>query len=326
MNFIIANENREDIGFVDKNAVLDIDIGSTDDFTLSVDLSLYAAEKYKAGNFIYSIGTEYGGILDDPEISTGDNSLLFNGDTFRGMLKKKYIEPLKNSAYRVVNGELHNIMSLLIKEHFDGIFKVSELSTDIIVNDYTFNRYCSLYEGIIDMLNSVGYRLHIESKYANEEFIVELSAVPIIDYSDDIEFSQNSNLRFKIKKYTNLYNYMLALGKGELTEREVIYLKYDNGEVIQVHSIPKGDHVKVYLYDNTSAEELLKESISKFKEININDTCSMTINDNLDLDIGDIVGGRDYITGTVIAQPITKKIIKIDSKNQSISYEIGGSK
>lgn len=325
MEFIIADEKREDIGFVDKTASLDIDIGSTDDFTLSVDLSLYNAEKYRAGNFIYSIGTEYGGVLDDPETSTSANSLMFTGDTFRGRLKKKYIEPDKNSAYRIVNGEVHSVMSMLVKEQFESLYKVSSVSTNVRVNNYQFNRYCSLYDGLIAMLASVGCRLHIESKYENDRMIIELSAVPITDYSDDIEFSQNSNLKFKIKKCTNVYNYMLALGRGELTEREVIYLKNDNGVITQVSSIPKGDSVKVYLYDNSSAEELLKESISKFKGINTDDTYSMTIRENLDLDIGDIVGGRDYITGTVIAQPITKKIIKINNNGQSISYEIGGS-
>lgn len=326
MKFIIANEKREDIGFVDKTAALDIDVGSTDDFTLSVDLSLYNAEMYKAGNFIYCIGTEYGGILDDPETSTGDNTLLFTGDTFRGKLKKKYIEPIKGSAYRIVNGELHSVMSMLLKEHFEGLYKVSSISTGIRLNNYQFKRYCSLYDGLSDMLASVGYRLHIESKYEDDKLIIELSAVAIVDYSNDIEFSQNSKLRFKIKKYTNRYNYMIALGKGELTEREVIYLKCDNGVITQVNSVPKGDNIKVYLYDNSGAEELLKESISKFKEINTADTYSMTISDNLDLDIGDIVGGRDYITNTVIAQPITKKIIKIGNKNQSVSYEIGGNR
>ena len=50
MQFIIADEQKKDIGFVDKNTAIDIDIGSTDDFTLSVSLSLYQAEKYKPGN------------------------------------------------------------------------------------------------------------------------------------------------------------------------------------------------------------------------------------------------------------------------------------
>lgn len=324
MKFIIADEQKRDIGFVDKNTALDFDIGSTDDFALSVSLSLYNADKYKPGNYIYCIGTEYGGILADPEISTAENSVTFTGDTFRGMLKKKVIEPSTNQPYRIISGELNSIIGTLINEHFEGIFTVSEESTGVSVSNYQFYRYCTLYDGIMAMLASVGYKLKIESKYVDNDLIVELSATPIVDYSDDVEFSQDSHIKFKIKQYTNKYNYLLALGKGELTEREVIYLKWNDGEPVTASSIPKGDDVKVYLYDNSGSEDLLNDSISKFKEINTDDTYSMTIRDDVEIDIGDIVGGRDYVTGIVIAQPITKKIIKIVNDSQSISYEIGG--
>ena len=189
---------------------------------------------------------------------------------------------------------------------------------------FQFKRYCTLYDGLIDLLSSVNYKLSIICKYVNEEFKIELSATPIVDYSSDVEFSQDSFIRFKIKQYTNKYTHLIALGKGELTDREVIYLAWNNGNISVVNSIPSGDNVRVYIYDNSSSEELQKEAKSCFKEINTEDTYSMTIGDNLDIEIGDIVGGRDYVTGIVIAQPVTRKIIKIGNKSQSISYEIGG--
>jgi hypothetical protein len=325
MEFIIADEKRADIGYMDYSASVDIDVGNTDDFTLSVDLSLYDATKYKAGNFLYCIGTEYGGLLNDPEISTSDNTITFTGDTFRGMLKNKIIQPSNKADYRIISGELHQCIKTLINEQYESIFKVSDIDSGIKISNYQFKRYCSLYDGINDMLDSVGYRLEIINKYEDDVFITELSAVPIVDYSDDIEFSQNSNIKFKIKKYTNKYNYMIALGQGELADREVIFLHCDSdGNVTQVSAIPKGDKVKVYLYDYSSAEDLLSEAIAQFKEINTDDTYNMTIGDNLDLAIGDIVGGRDYVTNMVIAQPVTKKIIKQSNNNLTISYEIGG--
>ena len=51
----------------------------------------------------------------------------------------------------------------------------------------------------------------------------------------------------------------------------------------------------------------------------------MTVNDNVNLELGDIVGGRDYITGLTIAQPVTDKIVKYEKNKLSISYEIGKS-
>ena len=118
---------------------------------------------------------------------------------------------------------------------------------------------------------------------------------------------------------------MIALGKGELKDRQVLCFYCDKaGQVSSVDSIPKGDDIKIYLYDNTSSEDLQSDAIKKFAEINSSDEYSMTIKDDMELELGDIVGGRDYITGMTIAQPVTRKIIKYSNKKQSISYEIGG--
>lgn len=325
MDFIIADASRNDIGFIDKTVSVDIDIGSTDDFTLSVKLNQYQSDKYTEGNFLYCIGTEYGGILNNPEISTSDNSVLFTGDTPRGMLRKKVIQPPPNEPYRLISGELNACLSKLVNEQFDSLFTVSGYNTGVRLANYQFDRYCTLYDGIIKMLKSVGYRLKIEFVYINNKIAVELSAVPIVDYSKDVEFSQDCNFQFKILKVTNKYNYMIALGSGELTDREIIILhQNESGAISVVQSVPKGDDVKVYVYDFSSSEALESDARNKFDEINTQDTYSMTIRDNLDIEIGDIVGGRDYVTGTVIAQAVNKKIIKYNNRNMTISYEIGG--
>ena len=73
-------------------------------------------------------------------------------------------------------------------------------------------------------------------------------------------------------------------------------------------------------------EDLEADSVKKFAEINSSDEYSMTVNDDIELEIGDIVGGRDYITGITIAMPVTKKIIKYSNKKRSVSYGIGGRK
>lgn len=327
MNFIIADKDRIDIGFIENSVAIDLDIGSTDDFTLSVNLNGYDPNKYKSGNILYCIGTEYGGVLDDPLISTGDNSIAFTGDTPRGMLKKKVIQPSENSAYRLISGEANECLSELINEQFNSLFVVSDQSTGIHIDNFQFDRYCSLYDGIIKMLNSVNCRLKIQFLYFGEEVAIQLSAVPIVDYSNDVEFSQDSNFQFKILKVTNKYNYMIALGSGELADREVVFLHQNElGEISVVTEIPKGNDVKVYVYDFSSTDSLKDDAISKFDEINSKDTYSMTIRDNLDIEIGDIVGGRDYVTNTVIAQAVTKKIIKLKNGRLTISYEIGGNK
>lgn len=325
MNFIIADANKKDLCFLDEGASLDFDIGSTDDFQISVALDDYDPEAHIEGNILYCLGTEYGGIFNDPEISTKERKKTLTGDTFRGMLKKKYIEPPSGQDYKTISGELNACIAQLMNGAFSNtLFKVSSASTGVSVSGFQFDRYCSLLDGINKMLASKNYRLRIRAIRVSDDFFVELSATPLIDYSDDVEFSQDNDVNFKIKRVTNKYNYMIALGKGELHERQVLYFGENAGVVSQVSAIPSGDNVKVYLYDNTSTEDLAADAVKKFAEINAADEYTMTMKDDIELEIGDIVGGRDYITGLTIAQPITRKIIKYNNSKQSISYEIGG--
>lgn len=325
MDFIIADRNKNDLCFLDNSASLDFDVGSSDDFQFSISLNDYDETIHKEGNILYLIGTEFGGIFNDPEVITKENKISFTGDTFRGMLKKKYIEPLRGEDYYSINGELNHCIKTLLDNAFsEELFKVSNEDTNKNVS-FTFDRYCSLLDGINKMLSSVNYRLSIKAVRENQDFFVELSAVPKADYSSDIEFSQDSEIQFKIKRITNKYNYMIALGRGELKDRQVLYFYCDeNGSVSKVSSIPKGDSVKVYLYDNSSTEDLENDAIKKFAEINHSDECSMTVKNDIELELGDIVGGRDYITGLTISQTVTRKILKYSNLKQSISYEIGG--
>ena len=44
----------------------------------------------------------------------------------------------------------------------------------------------------------------------------------------------------------------------------------------------------------------------------------------LEIEIGDIIGGRDYVTGMYAAKPIAKKIYKMSGGTASLEYEIEG--
>ena len=43
----------------------------------------------------------------------------------------------------------------------------------------------------------------------------------------------------------------------------------------------------------------------------------------IDFKLGDVVGGRDKVTGLTISKPITKKILKIDKNGRKINYKAG---
>ena len=43
-----------------------------------------------------------------------------------------------------------------------------------------------------------------------------------------------------------------------------------------------------------------------------------------DLNIGDIVGGKDYLTGISLKKPIARKIWTVSSGREKISYKLEG--
>ena len=45
---------------------------------------------------------------------------------------------------------------------------------------------------------------------------------------------------------------------------------------------------------------------------------------DIDVSIGDIIGGRDYITGMFMAKPLKNIVIKIQGGTISKSYELEG--
>ena len=46
--------------------------------------------------------------------------------------------------------------------------------------------------------------------------------------------------------------------------------------------------------------------------------------DNVDVDIGDIVGGRDRLTGMSLKQPVERKILKTQNGKTTVEYKLKG--
>ena len=46
--------------------------------------------------------------------------------------------------------------------------------------------------------------------------------------------------------------------------------------------------------------------------------------DNVDVDIGDIIGGRDRITGMSLKQPVVGKILQTQDGKTSVEYKLKG--
>ena len=328
MQLILADQNLRDIKPV-MDADIDIATGSDEnDYEIKIRKDQWD-ERYAYGNIFYVKNTEFGGIIGRKKINTAEDTISLYGRTWRGKLDKKVIRPPDDQDYRKVSGELNAVLNALVTEQFDDYFVVSQNDTGVSVTNYQFDRYCTLLSGIMKMLKSVGHKLHIE--YIQQERgrpgYVELSAVPIVDYSERIELSQDSRLNFVFDEMKNGVNHLICLGKGELQDRQVIDLYVGENGSIGTMQYYTGIQEVTETYEDTSSEsdELEEKGREKLQELMNSTSFSMDVESlDMEVEIGDIIGGRDYVTGMYAAKPIAKKIYKVEGGKTSLEYEIEG--
>ena len=325
---ILADQNLRDIRPV-MDADIDIAVGSDEnDYEVKIRRDRWD-ERYAYGNIFYIKNTEFGGIVGRKKINTAEDTISLYGRTWRGKLDKKIIRPPDGQDYRKVSGELNTVLNTLVTEQFNDYFVVSQADTGVTVTNYQFDRYCTLLAGITKMLKSVGHKLHIEyiQQERGQPGYVELSAAPIVDYSEQIELSQDSRMNFVFDETKNGVNHLICLGKGELQDRQVIDLYVGQSGSIGTTQYYTGVQEVAEVYENTSAEteELEEKGREKLQELMNSTSFSMDVEAlDMEVEIGDIIGGRDYVTGMYAAKPIAKKIYKVSGGSASLEYEIEG--
>ena len=105
------------------------------------------------------------------------------------------------------------MLKSLIEPEFGGLYVVSGENTGVTVSNYQFDRYCTLLEGITKMLKSVRYRLDIRHK--REQGVpgyILIRAVPIVDYSDQIELSKDCGLNYTMEDIRDGINRLIVTG------------------------------------------------------------------------------------------------------------------
>lgn len=102
----------------------------------------------------------------------------------------------------------------------------------------------------------------------------------------------------------------------------------EDGSIVQDKPYYTGLAEREALYSYTSAEDLeqLKKDGIKHLESLRNYKGMEAHIDNVDVDIGDMVGGRDRITGMSIQQPVVDKILTIKDGETDVEYKLKGAK
>ena len=329
---ILADPNRKELGSI-QNANVTVDLNGNRNFSVQIARSNLIPE-LTFSYFIYIPGTEYGGIIGQVLTDTTLDYVELKGHSWRGRLAKKVIEPPAGQDYKKVSGELHTVMKELIEPAFggnegtDSIFYVPDTDTGVAMSNYQFDRYCTLLDGITKMLKSKGYRLQIAfRRNAGEPGKVFIEAVPIVDYSSEIELSKDCQLNYTMEDIRDGINHLVVTGKGELQDRKVLHLYVQkNGSIGKTQYYTGLDEI-AEVYENTSTEtdELEETSRKKLQELMNKQAFKMDVASlGLDVNIGDIVGGRDYLTGMYMSEPVENIIYSLTNGVEAKTYKLEG--
>lgn len=323
----IAKETGEELGELPGTAEVDIDIGDTDDFEITIPASEWNSESLGYGCKIFMPNTEYGGIIKDIESVTEEKTVVVRGFTWRGMLRYKVVEPPAGADHLVLNGELNNVIRTLIGDRFESLFTVPEVDTQIVVKQWKVDRYVTLYDALAKLLDNYGCKLKIAyiQPQGNDYGYVSVQAVPIVDYSEELEYSKEGNVDVDIRECKTGVNHLVCAGEGENQERVILHLYVQKDGSIGENQYYFGlDEVAaVYSYTSADAEQLRKDGIERLEELKSYKKCQMTVK-GMDLDLGDIVAGYDIITNTQVRRPIIQKILRIEEGTITVEYKIEG--
>ncbi|MFV0529474.1 MAG: hypothetical protein ACK5MN_12275 [Lachnospiraceae bacterium] len=332
MDVIIADSARNELGVLLAINSLDIDIGETEDFELVIPL--YVSDKFKGfkdielEQFFYIPGTEYGGILEDVHISTYHKRRTWKGMTWRGLLTKAVI-PLKNGEVQTVSGEANGIIRTLLSGVLGGFFYVPNVSSGITISNYTFEKWDTVLNGLIGMLESAEATLDIRV-IRGDPFAVQVMAKPKTNLSETIEYTQDRRVNLTVRDCRTGINHLWCLGKENTIQtdgyRDTVHLYWHPTNGIVTTKYYTGLSERIEYYENSSAANVTKleeEGRKKFLDLVNYKDMTVTVQDE-ELNVGDYVTGRDKITETVVTKPIIRKILKLQDGKYSTEYKTKG--
>lgn len=294
-------------------------------WSITISEKVWAEAPILEGHYIYAPGTEWGGPVTLIKHVTDKKRVTVQGPTWRGLLYQRRIYPPAGQGYKVyTNIDANDLIGSVIGQTFGPIFIFSGEETGVTVSAQF--RYQSYAVGLQTVLADAGLRLAI--RFDNTIPAAMLSAEPVNQLADAIEISQDYGINFTSEiGNVELANHCLALGGGELAERQVleVYRVGDTYYTERPASLPT-DAIRTVLLDYGSAEstdELLKSAIERLQATAPKQ--SISINElplDIDMQLGDQLNVRDRLTGLEALSEVTNKILTIKQGKTQIDTQI----
>lgn len=314
MDIILANKALVEQGVIYTDYSLDFDTTDTMDYKLTATREIY--DKLSTATYLYIPGTEYGGIIDSITHNTSDDSIVASGRSFRGLLNSKIIAPDSGQDYKVVSGNLAEILDSILKDNnLDYLYMIDPALAWITLSNYQIARYCS----VLYLLNALESKTRLSLYLAWSARYHKV----VITYRQPIDWTSKSlyvQANITTTKTSHKVNHLICLGSGELKDRMRVDLYADTqGNISTVQSITGADeYTQVYDYPNTKdVDELTTSGTTKLKELIADTPLEVEVRDGA-YAVGDIVGGYDDLMQIKTKATISNVVVNVE--NGVISY------
>lgn len=270
----------------------------------------YGSPRMDALGYLYVDGTECGGLVTDVKNDRDGRQIVYTGMTWHGLLAAKVIQPDSGADYCTVSGEVNACIAMVLKRiGLDGIMAAEGGSTGTVVKSYQFDRYCTAYEGLCKMLESVGRVLEIAC--TGGKVAVGSAAAASHDGEAATE------------RHSLPVNHLICLGEGELKDRTVVHLYADaKGNVSETQTLTGVlERAEVYDYSSADADKLREDGTKRLGDYQVLTSADMSDASGSGYRIGDTLADYDEVTDVTASVRIAKKIVSFDAgMHMSVSY------
>lgn len=313
MELVIADKDGRAVMQTDE-CELDMAYGADEnDFSLTLPTAIAPPR----GGMVYLDGAEWGGWVDEVTTDTATRFSTCRGRTFHGVLAGKRLVPDGGASHLSVSGDVGAVLrSVLSRVGLLGAFEVAEGIGGSV--SYTFERFCDAWSGIRSMLRSCSMRPSI----ACVEGRVIVGAEPVRTVGDAAD---SDAVEFSVTEVARCVNHLVCGGTGEDESRVVLHFYADAaGNVCDSQTLFGVDEIAAF-YDYSNADEgkLREDGRAKLEEMQTEGAVEITVPDELEAAVGDVLVGRDNATGVEVAAEVVKKVLKLSYGVPSISYEVG---
>ena len=301
---------------------LELACGIGDDPENDFSLSLPEDFMITPNSVVHVDGTQWGGIVYERLSDTAVNGLLeWRGRTWHGLLYDRVLVPDAGADYNYAQGTVTEcITDLITRLGLTPLYAVGNCPVQSV--DYQYKRYPNGWDALIDMLASVDLRPSFSVTREDGTVQVEVGAEEIQTLG---EIADGEVADIELDAVFTTYNHIIGLGKGELSQRDVIHRYANASGVISDTKTITGNAERVLIYDNPSAEhdDLIDGAIERLEKEQNQSTVKVTLDGDEQAALCDYVIGYDQRINAKVTTQISKLIVNVDSGVMTVSVEAG---